>query len=294
MTTSISRLVCVSLAAALLGCAPLQAQRSSGQTDSLRQMVLDLERQVAALNAALQLQTTSIHTLQSTIVAQNNTIAGLNTTVAAQSAKLKFVTVQGTDMYITGANLNIRNGSGSTSGALGAPFNNQPNGLGNLIIGYNEATGNPGQTHAGSHNLVLGEKNTYTSIGGIVAGYSNSITSPYATVTGGAYSTASGTWSSVSGGEGNMAIVQGAAVSGGLGGIAGGRWASVTGGSENTASAESSAVCGGSANTASGLFSTVTGGTGNKVTAQSSSISGGGFVEVDTQFTWAGGSLVSQ
>jgi hypothetical protein len=303
MKSQIFRLVTVSLAVAVLflGLARMQGQRRSADSAGLRQIVTDLQHQVANLNATVHQQATTIHSLQSRIDAQDNTIAGLNNIVAGQSEKLKFVTVDGTEMYITGANVNIRNGSGTTSGST-APYSSIPNGLGNLIIGYNEngiprcgigCPPQPQRPRTGSHNLVLGTDNGYTAFGGIVVGFANSITSPYATITGGAYSTASGIASTVSGGEMNMATVEGAAVSGGLGGIAGGRWASVTGGSANTASAESASVCGGSANTASGLFSTVTGGTGNKVTAQSSSISGGGDVEVDTQFTWAGGSLVS-
>ena len=82
-----------------------------------------------------------------------------------------------------------------------------------------------------------------------------------------------------------------ASVSGGILNTASGRFSSVSGGAGNLASNESASVSGGSAGTASGLFSSVSGGTGNTVTAQSSSISGGGFVKVDTQFTWAGGTL---
>jgi len=294
MKSQTFRLVTVSLAVVLfLGLARMQGQSSSADSAGLRQIVTDLQRQVADLNATVHQQATTIHTLQSRLDTQQNTIAQLNNTVVSQSEKMKFVTVDGTEMYITGANLNIRNGSGSTSGDPADAYNSKPDGLGNLIIGYNETAGDPVQDHSGSHNLVLGQGQRYTSFGGIVAGYSNSITNPYATITGGGYSIASGYFSSVSGGESNMATGEGAAISGGLGGIAGGRWSSITGGSENTASAESASVCGGSANTASGTFSTVTGGTGNKVTAQSSSISGGGFVEVDKQYTWAAGSLVS-
>ena len=52
----------------------------------------------------------------------------------------------GRTVQIAGANLQIVSGAGSTD----AP----PNGLGNLIIGYNEATA--GQTRTGSHNVVIG------------------------------------------------------------------------------------------------------------------------------------------
>src|SRR5262249_14490995 len=53
----------------------------------------------------------------------------LDQRVAVLEAKLRFLTTSGTSMIINGANLFIRNGKGGT---------NTANGLGNLIIGYNE------------------------------------------------------------------------------------------------------------------------------------------------------------
>ena len=44
------------------------------------------------------------------------------------------------------------------------------NGLGNLIVGYNEL-GNPnGDNRTGSHNLVTGQQNSFSSYGGLVVG----------------------------------------------------------------------------------------------------------------------------
>ena len=300
MRSQVARLFTLSLVVAVIvfGVARKESNASAASANGLPQTVVELQRQMADLNAKVQQQATAIHSLQSTIQTQDRTIAELNNTVRSQGEKLQFVSVDGTEMYITGANVNIRDGSGNTGGI--PTDGSRPTGLGNLIIGYNEngdipCAGCPSQAmrpRTGSHNLVLGEFNGYTSSGGIVAGFGNSISGPFATVTGGAYSSAGGMFSSVSGGELNLASVEGAAVSGGLQGKATGRWSSVSGGGENTASAESAAVCGGSANIASGTFSTVTGGTSNKVTAQSSSISGGGFVEVDKQFAWAAGTVV--
>jgi hypothetical protein len=292
-------LVTVGFAVAVLflGLARTQGQGNSADSASLRQIVTDLQRQVADLNATVHQQAATIHTLQSRIDAQGNTISGLSNTVTSQAQKLQFVTVEGTEMYITGANVNIRDGTGNTLDVA------QPSGLGNLIIGYNEngdfpcagCPSQPTRPRTGSHNLVLGEFNGYTSFGGIVAGFGNSISGPFATVTGGAYSSASGMFSSVSGGEINLASVEGAAVSGGFGGIASGRWSSVSGGQSNTAESEVSSVSGGGKNTASGLQSSITGGVGNKITSngQDSSISGGAYRTMDTAFTWAAGSLVS-
>ena len=76
----------------------------------------------------------------------------------------------GTDVFIDGANLHVRSGSGRTD----APVN----GLGNLIIGYDEpADGGGGR--GGSHNLVVGRENSYASYGGVVAGLGARSSGPF-------------------------------------------------------------------------------------------------------------------
>ena len=56
----------------------------------------------------------------------------------------------------------------------------QTNGLGNLIIGYNEL-GNPfGDDRTGSHNVVFGQDNSYESFGGLVGSLNNTIAAPFA------------------------------------------------------------------------------------------------------------------
>ena len=97
-------------------------------------------------------------------------------------------------VLISGANLQVVSGSGETAEAV--------NGTGNIIIGYDEDSGND---KSGSHNLVVGSGHTYSSYGGIVVGYNNSITGYYSSVSGGESNTASGWSSSVSGGGSNTA-----------------------------------------------------------------------------------------
>ncbi len=70
-------------------------------------------------------------------------------------------------VQFSGINVQIVSGSGSTAGAV--------NGEGNLVIGYDENTGGHAQT--GSHDLILGEEQTFTSFGGVVAGFRNTISS---------------------------------------------------------------------------------------------------------------------
>ena len=134
-------------------------------------------------------------------------IAGLKKQIAELQAKLKYVSVQGTEMHITGANLHVENGSGSTTG--------KPNGLGNVIIGYNEAR-NTDSRRTGSHNLVIGGRHNYSSYGGMVAGYENDIAAPYACVSGGTRNQALGEYTSITGGRENVAQGTHSVISGGV------------------------------------------------------------------------------
>src|SRR5262245_53382740 len=93
------------------------------------------------------------------------------------------------EVVITGANLRIVNGLGSTE---------TTNGLGNLIVGYNESTPIRPDSRSGSHNVVVGEGNNFSSFGGLVVGLGNEISGTFASVTGGTVNTASGGGSSVS------------------------------------------------------------------------------------------------
>jgi len=186
--------------------------------------------------------------------------------VAALEAKLKYLTTTGTSMVISGANLSIVNGLGRTD---------TTNGLGNLIIGYNEMRNDGSDNRTGSHNLVLGSLNNYSSYGGLVAGYSNEISGPYATVSGGEFNLAQGTFASVSGGTRNEATGAYASVSGGSLNIASGGAASVSGGWQNSATDLYASVSGGGGNTASGFAASVSGGLSNTASGDYASVSGG-------------------
>src|SRR5215470_8084177 len=111
--------------------------------------------------------------------------------LAALETKLACLTKTGTDMVIKGCNLLIQNGLNDTS---------TKNGLGNLIIGYNEDTIGTPNDRTGSHNLVVGKEHAYSSYGGFVTGLRNTISGSYASVSGGEVNTASAHATSVSGG----------------------------------------------------------------------------------------------
>ena len=89
---------------------------------------------------------------------------GMAERMAAMEKKLRAMTFNDTanEVVITEANLRIVNGLGSTE---------TTNGLGNLIVGYNELRNIPDfpDVRTGSHNVVVGELNNFSSFGGLVA-----------------------------------------------------------------------------------------------------------------------------
>jgi Collagen triple helix repeat (20 copies) len=174
-----------------------------------------------------------------------------------------------------GCNVQIVNGEGKTA---------TTNGAGNLVIGYDEDASKHAQT--GSHNLIVGEEQLFTSYGAILGGFSNGATGPGTvvfgvgnsathlgdTVTGGFENNSTGMFSSVSGGHENVAESESTSVSGGVDNRAGtpladtekdslGAW--VGGGKDNVAEAEYASVSGGGENKVTGFTGSVSGGLRN-------------------------------
>lgn len=193
--------------------------------------------------------------------------ATLQQQVADLQALLQHFSRNGDDISITGANLRITSGSGTTDGTV--------NGLGNLVVGYNELRVT-GDDRTGSHNIVVGDRLNYSSYGGLVAGSWNTISAMFATVSGGGGNTASGAYSSVSGGGLNTAS---------------GQNSSISGGTENHANGQDSSVSGGAANHAAGQKSSVSGGAANYANGENSAVSGGYERNVPGIHDWAAGGL---
>jgi hypothetical protein len=228
-----------------------------------------LQSEVTALQATVTALQATVTALQATVTTQAQTVSVQQTQLASPAAQNAFalgsyVTVDTTDatlrgvkapnIIFSGANIHIVSGSGATQDSTG---------LGNLVIGYDDdshdlATIDAGR--GGSHNLIVGDDNTFTSSGGLVAGYLNGIASEYASVSGGQGNAANGPYSSVSGGESNTASSEGASISGGDSNVASSLEASISGGDGNLASGNLATVSGGQFNTASGNFSSVAGG----------------------------------
>lgn len=161
---------------------------------------------------------------------------------------------------LEGLNLQVVNGEGSSYGSS--------NGLGNLILGYNEEEGGhhepngnlaAGEIRSGSHNLILGAGHTFASNGAFVGGYNNTSLSDGASLLSGQASLAIGTWSAV------------------LGGL------------DNRAMAPLSCISGGHSNTASGERSSVSGGLLNESAGVATSILGGQYMQVFEQYETASG-----
>lgn len=124
-------------------------------------------------------------------------------------ALLRHFSRDGDDVYITGANLHVVNGTSTTYG--------DPNSLGNIIIDYNELRPEPHvNDRTGSHMLLVGSELNYSKFGGIVVGLRNTASGDYSSVSGGIDNEAIGHQSSVCGGQSNEAIGQWSSAGGGF------------------------------------------------------------------------------
>ncbi|MCB9674734.1 MAG: hypothetical protein H6737_06430 [Alphaproteobacteria bacterium] len=238
---------------------------------ALEQIVADLD--VATLAATLDSQESRIQALEAGSFATEAWVMSQQFAVAADLGQLPalaaYLTVDAAtnDVVLTGANLHLRSGSGTTDDASGLL------GLGNLIIGYDEDDGTDDKS--GSHNLVVGKSHSYTSTATIVAGEDNgttrhasavlggtenTTTAQHAVVVGGIGSEAAGWHSVVAGGGYHVVAGSYAAVSGGYGNTAAGSYGAVLGGYGNGAVEVYSAVVGGEANSAAGNYAVVVGG----------------------------------
>jgi len=192
----------------------------------------------------------------------------------------------------SGCNVYVQSGSGSTNddedGTLGGEGGGALTGLGNLIVGYDEDDG--ASVKDGSHNLVVGSYHSYTSYGGFVVGFENTVSAPGAAVSGGYMNVARNDYASVSGGYHNEASNQGSSVVGGTYNTASGNQSTVTGGTWNTAGGHLSVVSGGENNsinsTTDGMYSVISGGGFNDITVgQHAFIGGGKFNAADGDYS---------
>jgi len=238
--------------------------------------------------------TTALEQRVAALEAQVETLQGL--LAVAKYLRVETGTINdlpGPHVIFEGANIHVRNGAGATAGT--------PSGVGNLVVGYNEPVVNAAIGYrAGSHNLVVGPRHTYTNVGGFVAGAGNMVMGDSATVSGGSDNLALGASSNVSGGESNTAVAKSSSVLGGQFNVTGqldadaakGLGATIAGGSFNEALGGNASVSGGQRNKAPGDNATVSGGTGNKADGLFATVGGGANRSAPEINNWVAGELV--
>lgn len=182
---------------------------STSSLDGLQARVAQLETSVAAILNADNTLLTTLQTAQAQITTLQTRITTLESKPSGSGGGVpnleKYVSinpdpingVNGPHIIFNGVNVHIQSGSGATVDTT--------TGLGNLIIGYNETDPSVGLPRTGSHNLVGGQMNSFSSSGGLVFGMRNAIRGQYAAVLSGERNTASGANSSILGGGQNTA-----------------------------------------------------------------------------------------
>jgi hypothetical protein len=178
-------------------------------------------------------------------------------------------------VQFSGVNVQIINGEGSTEST---------NGAGNLVLGYDEEPG----AQTGSHDLMLGSKQAYTSYGSILGGWKNTASGPRSVVLG-ENNLAEAEQAEVLGGGANQAIRFQAEVLGGSENAASGTASVIVGGRFNAATKIWADVGGGYLNTAAGEQASVSGGQANVALGTVSSVSGGQFNLTEDSAEWIGG-----
>src|SRR5690606_32761818 len=140
--------------------------------------------------------------------------------VGAQEALMRGVRRDGDTLRFEAMNLQLVNGLSRT---------NAVNGLGNLIVGYNESPG----PQSGPHVVAIGPRHAFTGGGGLLAGTGNALRADYAAVLGGRGNDVTGDEAVIVGGWNNTAAGVTAAVLGGYANAASAGQATVSGGVDN-------------------------------------------------------------
>lgn len=173
---------------------------------------------------------------------------------------------------IAGKTVTIRNdklGASTQSVTVLDPYNTKST---NYLLGASQSvtficvphvTGDSGNAGVGVVQwipLTTGPLNAYAYHGAVLSGSGNTVTGPYAIISGGSSNQALNAYSFVGGGTGNAASNSSATIAGGSGNSASGNISTVAGGTSNNAGGAYSTVCGGDTNIASGTYSAILGG----------------------------------
>ena len=277
--------------------------------DDLMAAVTQLQTDLTTANNQITSLTNSLDTANSDIDSLSASLFSVVSDIDSRFILIEDNTVLELDGYLmlstingfetaefTDVNVQINDGSGNTGGVV--------NGLGNLTIGYNETSpsaqdfcSNPNEltepgctsngddwlvnVRSGSHNLILGTQNSYTSYSGIVAGQDNVSNSLFSTVLGGRNNRVDTEWSVIVGGRTNVARPN----------LTTGTYSTILGGYQNVVFGTYSTISGGQSNTASSFYSSVSGGQSNTASGDHSSVSGGNTRTSTGAHDWRAGGL---
>lgn len=169
--------------------AQASAQTAAEQLNALKTRIqanaakiAHLKSEIAAEQAADPSLTYTANKTLSDSYSRDAQITAAAANLPSHENKTKFFSVSGSNLYITGANLQLWSGTST------------PNGKGNLILGFNAPrTGQGVQNYrTGSHNLIMGNGINYTSEFGIAGGYLNNLYSVNGVVLTGEVNTVTG------------------------------------------------------------------------------------------------------
>jgi len=210
--------LCLVLTAVLV--LPSVASAKTPTLKSLAKTVAALQKKVSAQATTIAGQGTKITALSSDLQMAKQAIASQATTLTSAAPLLAIAPyvslnagamngVVGPNVVFKGCNVHVMSKTSETDAS----------GTGNLIVGWDDLRPAPlpSPWRTGSNNLVAGNEQNFTSLGGFVAGDWNSVSGWYSSVGGGAQNAAEGAYTSVSGGFQGRAISWGAAIGGGSG-----------------------------------------------------------------------------
>lgn len=210
-----------------------------------------------------------IQMMQAQITALQSQVAFLEASAVPGLGDYVSVDDSAHTILVSGANLQVHNGYGA----------NWSNGLGNVILGYNQlqAEQDPVDTRNGSHNMVIGGGHFYTGnhnlisgmtnraygSQGVVFGFNNRSWDSNNTVLGGGNNGAYGFATTVVGGGGNNTYGSYDVVLGGGGNVTDGTYDVIVGGNNNATNGEFLVCLGGLSNQAYGSDNVILGGEDN-------------------------------
>ena len=169
-----------------------------------------------------------IQMMQSQIISLQAQVATLEASSVPGLGDYVSVDESAHTVLVSGANLQVVNGSPSGQG-----YSNAANGKGNLILGYNVQGQDTVYARSGSHCLVMGRSNDYNSIYSIVHGRESSANGDYSAAIASVKNEAQWEFSAALGGIENKVGRDAVIVGGGQNNIEGGASSSVVVGGQS-------------------------------------------------------------